>query len=137
MSLLEKAGAVVLSHKDPTNIVLLYRGHLLDWSFPKGHVEPGESFAQTAAREVQEETGLIVTIDREIGSTQYTHPNGEQIRVHMFLARSQDDTTFKKEHMGDQVIWIPLDQVCDRLSYKGDRKFFASFLEEMRLDVDR
>ena len=32
-----------------------FGGH---WSFPKGHVEAGESERQTALREVREETGL-------------------------------------------------------------------------------
>ncbi len=30
------------------------------WDIPKGEAEPGEGFAEAAARELQEETGLIV-----------------------------------------------------------------------------
>ena len=32
------------------------------WSLPKGGVEPGESFAETAVRETREETGLRVNV---------------------------------------------------------------------------
>ncbi|MDD6187999.1 MAG: NUDIX domain-containing protein [Clostridiales bacterium] len=32
------------------------------YGFPKGHVEPGETEAETALREIYEETGLKVTI---------------------------------------------------------------------------
>ncbi len=32
------------------------------WSFPKGHMEPGESETQTALREIREETGMRVTL---------------------------------------------------------------------------
>ena len=32
------------------------------WGFPKGHVETGESEAETAIREVFEETGLRITL---------------------------------------------------------------------------
>ncbi len=33
------------------------KGH---WGFPKGHIEEGENEYQTAAREIYEETGLLV-----------------------------------------------------------------------------
>ena len=32
------------------------------WGFPKGHMEAGESETQTALREIEEETGLKVTL---------------------------------------------------------------------------
>ena len=37
------------------------------WSLPGGHLEPGETPAQGCAREVLEETGLVVTVDEQIG----------------------------------------------------------------------
>jgi 8-oxo-dGTP pyrophosphatase MutT (NUDIX family) len=39
-------------------IVLVHRPVYDDWSFPKGKLHPGETEAQAALREVQEETGL-------------------------------------------------------------------------------
>ena len=35
------------------------------WSFPKGHIESGESWKSCARREAYEETGLIVVIPRK------------------------------------------------------------------------
>jgi 8-oxo-dGTP diphosphatase len=37
------------------------------WDLPGGHLAIGESFEECVAREVQEETGLTVTIDRLLG----------------------------------------------------------------------
>ena len=37
------------------------------WGLPGGHVEPGESVAQATVREVLEETGCTVQVERLIG----------------------------------------------------------------------
>lgn len=43
------------------------------WAVPGGYMEPGESLTEACQREVLEETGLIVEIQRLIGV--YTSPN--------------------------------------------------------------
>jgi len=51
-------------------IVLGRRNHepnLGQWSFPSGYVDAGEVVEEAAAREVEEETGLKVAIDRLLG----------------------------------------------------------------------
>ena len=45
-----------------------------DWqgyTFPGGHIEPGESIVQSAIREVKEETGLIMKNPRLVGVKQF------------------------------------------------------------------
>lgn len=37
------------------------------WALPGGRVEPGEAVEQTVVREVKEETGLEVIVERKIG----------------------------------------------------------------------
>ena len=59
------AGAVV---RDGDRVLLVQRGHDPEagrWTLPGGRVEPGETPAQAAAREVTEETGLVVAVGRE------------------------------------------------------------------------
>jgi 8-oxo-dGTP pyrophosphatase MutT (NUDIX family) len=55
---------------------------------PKGHVEPGESTAQAAAREVREETGISVDLRAPLGSIRYRFPQDGGVTekmVHYFL----------------------------------------------------
>ena len=69
----KSCGVLVLRQQEDELYVVLLRhrfgGH---WSFPKGHVEAGESERQTALREVREETGL--TSCRNMRSNQLDYP---------------------------------------------------------------
>ena len=70
---------------------LLYKnqnGRYMGWVLPKGTVEPGETYQQTALREVKEETNSDAEIVKYIGKTQYTFRGNEDIvskTVHWYL----------------------------------------------------
>ncbi len=52
-------------------LLLILRGHepgMGLWSIPGGRVEPGEADPEAVVREVLEETGLVVTCGRLLGS---------------------------------------------------------------------
>lgn len=63
--------------------VVIYRGKILTlyksyknkyegWVLPKGTVEKGEEYKDTAVREVMEEAGVQASIIKYIGKSQYT-----------------------------------------------------------------
>jgi 8-oxo-dGTP pyrophosphatase MutT (NUDIX family) len=56
------------------------------WIFPKGHVEPGESAAEAALRELREEGGVAGRIIRPIGVSTY-ESGRETVKVSYFLVR--------------------------------------------------
>ncbi len=62
------AGGVV--QKDDEEL-LIYR--LRKWDFPKGKLENGESFKEAAVREVEEETGVKVALEKKICTTWHTY----------------------------------------------------------------
>ena len=75
-------------------ILLLYkniRNKYEGWVLPKGTVEEGESFQETATREVREETGAIARIVRYIDTSSYSFHVTEGIvnkEVHWYLMRA-------------------------------------------------
>jgi ADP-ribose pyrophosphatase YjhB (NUDIX family) len=72
-------------------VLLLYKnqnGRYMGWVMPKGTVEDGETFKQTALREVREETGVNARVVKYIGKTQYSFKGSDDMvmkTVHWYL----------------------------------------------------
>jgi 8-oxo-dGTP diphosphatase len=49
-------------------VLLVHRPKYDDWTFPKGKLDPGETFEDAAVREVEEEAGLSCTLGAELPS---------------------------------------------------------------------
>jgi 8-oxo-dGTP pyrophosphatase MutT (NUDIX family) len=73
--LIRAAGAVLWRRRrDGLRIALVHRPRYDDWSLPKGKVDPGETIAATAAREVLEETGFHAVLGRHLAKVGYEVP---------------------------------------------------------------
>ncbi len=81
------AGAVV--QNDRGELLLVRRAHPPQagrWTIPGGHAEEGELLQDTAIRETAEETGLVVSVERELGRLDIANGPDETFEVHDFLA---------------------------------------------------
>lgn len=117
----ECAGAVV--RDGGGRLLLVRRGRepaLGSWSLPGGRIEAGESPAEAAAREVAEETGLVV----EIGELLQTVDIWGGYRVHDFAASVIGGTLVAGDDASD-VQWYDVEEL-DALDLSPD------LLDELR-----
>jgi 8-oxo-dGTP pyrophosphatase MutT (NUDIX family) len=120
-----QAGCIVRYRSD----VILRRTAKGEWVFPKGHVEAGETPAEAAVREVAEETGLMVAIDRPVGAETFTL-NRERRRVIYFLADVVEELPEWNEHRGRDAFPVPAPEVRQRLSFENSRALWDNLSSE-------
>lgn len=112
-------------------VLLVHRTKQRDVSFPKGKLDPGESMPQAAARETLEETGLTVSLGTNLGTINYTLPDGRGKTVQYWAAEVSESavhtSTFQPNNEISALEWVPLAKVNDRLSYQADRQLFKVF----------
>lgn len=105
---------------DKKCVALVYRTKQNDYSFPKGHVEKGETLEECAIRETAEETKRIAEIVKNFEPyiERYTTPSGENCVCYMYIAidKGVSDNTSEDTH---DTYWIPFEKVEERLSYQN------------------
>jgi 8-oxo-dGTP diphosphatase len=106
-------------------IVLVHRPKYDDWTLPKGKLLPGEDDRHAALREVEEETGLRCSIARPIGAIDYRDATGRSKTVRYFLMRPRSGT-FTPTHEVDRIVWLPLEQATEQLTYDHDRELLRA-----------
>ena len=114
-------GIIFYKTKQNTKILLVKNNNGRYWSFPKGHIEDGETEQETAIREIKEETGLDVTLVNNFREISEYCPFGKiRKRVVFFLARAFTDNVKIQEEEIDSYIWVDLQQARKMCSYEND-----------------
>ena len=113
------------------------------WALPKGRIDEGETPAETAVREVREETGVEGRLVEKLGDVRYVYTaswegaSGERIFkvVSFFLLRAGRgridaiDESMRVEV--DEARWLPLDEAPRLLTHHGEREMAAKALERI------
>jgi 8-oxo-dGTP diphosphatase len=119
------AGGVVLRDgRAGVEVAIVHRPRHDDWSLPKGKLDPGESFAAAALREVEEETGLRCELGDELSPARYSDARGRAKLVRYWLMTVRDGAFAPNDEV-DALEWLPLDEASTRLDYEHDRRLLA------------
>lgn len=119
-------GVVVHGHR-----VLLLRKRANDeWRLPKGHVDSGEAEAESALREVAEETGFAdLTLVADLGEATVRYRLGLRLAerreryYRMALGSFARRPRSAKDAARFAVCWLPLDQALRTLSFEEERRW--------------
>jgi 8-oxo-dGTP pyrophosphatase MutT (NUDIX family) len=109
-------------------VACIYRESRGDWTFPKGKLDPNETFEQAAIREVFEEIGMHCRIVRFVGSTNYTHRKGKPKIVAYYLMTAVEGEFAPNDEV-DELVWLPLEQVRAHLTWDRDQELFDLVLD--------
>ena len=131
----KSCGALVLrrDEEDGTLYILMIRhrpgGHR---SFPKGHMERGETEHMTAIREVYEETAVQIRIHSDFRQTVHYHPlPGVSKEVVYFLTETKQKEVKPRQGEIAQVEWVPIDRAEASLSHENDKTVFRAAMKRV------
>ena len=109
------------------------------WALPKGNLDPGERPAETAVREVWEETGVRGRLVEKLGDVKYTYTRRSGVRVFKvvsfyLLTAGRGRIGEIEERMRIEVAdarWLPLDEAPRLLAYGGERQMAKEALARL------
>ena len=150
--LVRSAGALVWRFADPTRVarpgepidpadievLMVHRPRYHDWSWPKGKAENGEPLLAAAVREVEEETGQIITLGAPLTTQRYRLGGGQTKEVHYWVgtplpadaaaARLRAPAARAPRTEIDQTRWASPEAASDMLTRRGDRRLLADLV---------
>jgi 8-oxo-dGTP diphosphatase len=114
-AILEREERILICRRRPD------QAHALQWEFPGGKVEAGETPAQALARELEEELGIADAEGRQISTYDYTYPGKKPITLFFFRVysyRSEPQNLIFYE-----MRWEPAANLAEFDFVEGDREF--------------
>jgi 8-oxo-dGTP pyrophosphatase MutT (NUDIX family) len=114
----KSAGMIIYRREaDALRYLLLYQTKSQTWSFPKGHMEAGETDQQTAIREVREEIGQSLTpLPNYRATLSYDLKNGATKAVVLFLAEASGEVAIRKSEIA-KYCWVTAEEATELLPH--------------------
>lgn len=132
------AGGVVYRRDEKKGVeILLIQDAKNRWTIPKGHIEEGEVAKDTAAREIQEETGLQkIRVLNWLGKINFRYRRQQSLvlmTTDIFLVEAQGDTNaLKPEDWMNGIKWFTANEALNKIEYEDIEKIILLALSKIR-----
>ena len=102
-ALIMRGGEVLICQRRPDQPMAL------QWEFPGGKIEPGESAEEALARELDEELGIRATIGPPVTHIRHNYRNGGAVDLQFFAVR--EFTNEITNRIFAQLVWAKLEDL--------------------------
>jgi 8-oxo-dGTP diphosphatase len=124
-------GVLVRSGDGGREVAIIHRPKYMDWSLPKGKLEPGEDWLEAGLREVEEETGYRCEASIELPPVSYLDRKGRRKLVRYWLMEPVDGQ-FEPHGEVDELRWVGREEAEELLTYPHDRELVRKALRRHR-----
>ena len=128
----DRPGAYAVIRRGGELLVTASFSPIYEMQLPGGGVDPGETPLRALHREVREETGWTIAVDRRLGAFQrFTYMPEYDLWArkvcHIYLARPARrlGPPTEPDHL---AVWMPVDTAIRELGVEGDRWFVRRLL---------
>jgi 8-oxo-dGTP diphosphatase len=118
-AIIERDGRVLIGRRRPE------QSHPLQWEFPGGKVEPGETPEHALARELEEELAVREVESREIARQEFTYPGKDPIELIFY--RIESFTGEPENRIFHEMRWERRSALTALNFVEGDRDFLSRF----------
>lgn len=129
----KSCGAVVYKIENNELYFLLLKHNRGHWSFPKGHMEEGETKKETALREIKEETGLDVKLDDNYFYKITYSPKKNVLKdvVYFMATPLNDEITIQYSEI-EEIVWANAEDALNTITYDDDKQVFIQTVKEIK-----
>ncbi len=127
------AGGIVFN--DEGKVLLTQNSSSLNWGFPKGLIDPGQTSKEAALREVKEEGGVEAEIIDKVGDLKYIFTDkwgdGQKVFkvVTIYLMKYLSGDPNDHDYEISEAKWCDIDEALKTLSFSSDKALLKKALE--------
>lgn len=99
----------------------------LQWEFPGGKIEPGETPEQALRRELEEELGIEAIIGPYIAEVHHQYRNGRSIHLRFFAVHQFQNEL--ENHVFEDMRWVELRDLLTYNFLAADRRFIRDLAQ--------
>ena len=125
----KSCGCIIIKDK---KVLLVFEKNRSFWGFPKGHMEDGETEIETALREVKEEVGLDVEIDKKRRYTlNYVIGNEIDKTTVLYIAKAKNEKIIMQESEIENTKWCSFEEALNTLTFDDWKEMFKKVIDDI------